>query len=376
VLALLLLSGAVFALATATTGHSFWSRVIAWQESDFADWQLFPSREVANDAGYILPLAARADAADPWPFAVTVDADAGGTGALEDLLAANGTAAFIVLHGDEIIYERYLNGYTDESTMTSFSTAKSFVSALVGAAIADGFIGSVDDPITTYLPELEGRGLDGVTIAHLLSMASGIAYDGGGAGGMPWQDDAKTYYDPELRALALSVSASSPPGTWQYNNYHPLLLGMMLERATGMAVADYLSQEIWQPVGMEASGSWSLDSIEDGFEKMESGINARARDFARFGLLYAREGMIDGRQVVPADWVATSTSPKAADDYGFMWWVQSAGDQPAFAARGNLGQVIFVVPGTDVVVVRFGERYGQVDWMGLAAEVAAQATAR
>jgi CubicO group peptidase (beta-lactamase class C family) len=139
-----------------------------------------------------------------------------------------------------------------------------------------------------------------------------------------------------------------------------------------MAVADYLSAKIWQPVGMEAPASWSLDSNEDGFEKMESGINGLARDFARFGLLYAREGEIGGERILPAEWVAASTAAKVAPDYGYFWWVATAGEEAAFAARGNLGQLIFVVPDTDVVVVRFGERDGEVDWLALAREVAAQ----
>jgi CubicO group peptidase (beta-lactamase class C family) len=362
--------GAVFGVASATTGHSFWSRVVAWQESDFGDWRLFPSRPVANDPMRALTLSLSRGAADPWPWPVS-----GGSTPLEEQLASSGTAAFIVLRGDEIAYERYFNGYTADSTMTSFSTAKSFVSALVGAAIADGAIESVDVPITTYLPELEGRGLDEVTIADLLAMASGIAYDGGGAGGLPWQDDAKTYYDPELRTLALGVQPEVPPSTrWEYNNYHPILLGIILERATGTSVADYLSNRIWRPVGMEAPASWSLDSVEDGLEKMESGINARARDFARFGVLYARDGRLDGQQILPAEWVAASTTAKVATDYGYFWWLGQASDEPAFAARGNLGQLIFVVPATDVVVVRFGERYGDIDWMALAGEVAAQAS--
>ena len=258
--------------------------------------------------------------------------------------------------------------------MTSFSVAKSVVSALVGRAIAGGRIGSVDDAIVTYLPELAGRNLDGVTIAHLLEMASGIRYDGGGSGGTPFQDDAKTYYEPDLRRLALAVERAGPPGSqWQYNNYHPQLLGLILERTTGMSVSDYLSQELWKPLGMEAPASWSLDSNKGGFEKMESGINAHAADFARFGLLFAHDGEIGGRQLLGADWVRTSTEPKVKDDYGYFWWTDPASTQRAFAARGNLGQLIYVAPDKDVVVVQFGEHSGDVNWLAIAREIAASA---
>ena len=170
---------------------------------------------------------------------------------------------------------------TDEddrsSTMTSFSVAKSFVSALIGVAIADGKI-ELDDPIIRYLPELADRpGLNEIRVRHLLAMASGLHYSGTGSGGGPFGDDARNYYDPDLRALALTVKAEVRPGTrWQYNNFHPLLLGLILERVTGESVSAYRSDKIWQRLGMEAPGSWSLDSRHEGFEKIESGL-AEAR---------------------------------------------------------------------------------------------------
>jgi CubicO group peptidase (beta-lactamase class C family) len=234
--AVLVLIAAVFGVAWRTTGHSYWSRIIVWQDADFDDWRRFPSRQVPNDPVNVRRLRTAPAATGPWPEPVRI---AGKDVRLEDVLASSGTAAFLVARGDEIVYERYLNGYAADSTLTSFSVAKSVVSALVGRAIADGQIGSVDDPITAYLPELDGRGLEDVTIAHLLEIASGIRYDGEGSGGTPWQDDARTYYDPELRALALGVQRGGPPGgTWQYNNYHPQLLGLILERTTGMTVSD------------------------------------------------------------------------------------------------------------------------------------------
>jgi CubicO group peptidase (beta-lactamase class C family) len=154
----------------------------------------------------------------------------------------------------------------------------------------------------------------------------------------PFGDDARTYYDPDLRALALGVHVEVPPGgRWQYNNFHPLLLGMILERATGRTVSAYLSEKLWRPLGMEAPGSWSLDSRHDGFEKMESGLNARAIDFAKFGRLYLRGGTWEGRQLLPRAWVDASTrhdstvagprtSPPGEEwarplDYGYMWWI-------------------------------------------------------
>ena len=199
-------------------------------------------------------------------------------------LAKNRTQAFIVIQDDAILYEQYFNGASRDSIVTSFSTAKSFTSTLIGIAISEGYIHSVDDPITDYLPELAERdpAFANITIRDLLMMSSGIKYVE-----FPFVngDDAKTYYYPDLRQLALEDThiVGLPGEQFHYNNYHPLLLGMILERATGTSVANYLQEKIWKPVGMEYPGSWSLD--EHGFEKMESGINARAIDFAKFGRL-------------------------------------------------------------------------------------------
>jgi CubicO group peptidase (beta-lactamase class C family) len=301
---------------------------------------------------------------------------------LDDELAATGTTAFLVAHGDRLLYERYFNGAERESIQTSFSVAKSFVSALVGIAIAEGRITSVEDPVTRYLPELRERDprFDRITIRHLLTMSSGLRYE---EGGMPWNaDDTLTYYAPDLRALALKgVRIEGAPGErFEYNNYHPLLLGLILERTTGQPVARYLEEKLWQPLGAEADGSWSLDSQASGFEKMESGINGRAIDFAKFGSLYLHGGAWRGRQVVPRTWVEESTRGHAALDpataatgYGYFWWIGEGGH---YAARGNHGQLIFVAPDEGLVIVRFGTQVGREggnrEWIRAFEEIAAR----
>jgi CubicO group peptidase (beta-lactamase class C family) len=334
---------------------------------------------------YLRTVTYRRDAPDPRTdreSMVTALDSVGGeevTEPLEKFLADTDTTAFLVVHDDALLYEGYFNGYDRQSTQTSFSTAKSFVSALVGIAIREGHIGSVDDPVTEYIPELEGQGMDKVTIRHLLAMSSGLEYSGEGGGGGPLGDDAKTYYDPNLRELALTVKPEVEPGTrWEYNNYHPLLLGMILERATDRPVATYLSQKIWRPLGMEADGSWSLDSEASGFEKMESGINARAIDFAKFGRLYLNQGEWNGQQVVPASWVEESTrldtSTDPADFYQYFWWVDVVRpERGRFLARGNYGQFIYVVPDKDLVIVRFGEDWGYNRWPELLRSIADKA---
>ncbi len=388
----------IMTAAAATTDRLYIFRIIAWREADFRDFEKFPSRPIPAGSkefyfepapekppGYLRTITYRRDAPDPRTpresMAATLDSTGGAevTEPLEKFLSDTDTTAFLVIQDDTLLYEKYFNGYDHESTQTSFSVAKSFVSALVGIAIEEGYIGSVEDPITKYIPELKGPRMDKITIRHLLTMSSGLRYSGEGGGGGPFGDDAKTYYDPNLRELALTVEPEVEPGTrWEYNNYHPLLLGMVLERATERPVATYLSQKIWQPLGMEADGSWSLDSDEDGFEKMESGINARAIDFAKFGYLYLNRGEWSGKQVVPASWVEQSTrldtTTDPADFYQYLWWVDVVRpERGRFMARGNLGQFIYVVPDKDLVIVRMGESFGYNRWPELLRSIADRA---
>jgi CubicO group peptidase (beta-lactamase class C family) len=247
---------------------------------------------------------------------------------------------------------------------------------LVGVALEEGKIRSIDEPVTHYLPELLRRDqrFARIRLRDLLDMSSGIRYEE-----FPFLhgDDAKTYYYPDLRSLALSETRiERPPGeVFHYNNFHPLLLGLVLERATGMPVAQYLEQRLWQRGGMDGEASWSLDSHRHGFEKLESGINARAEDFARFGLLMMNKGRAGERNVVPEAWVVASTSPPESEPPGYydasplrgrpeayyhaMWWGWKRKDGGHdFAARGNLGQFVFVSPSNDIVIVRHGTRYG------------------
>ena len=307
--------------------------------------------------------------ADNNPYASQIEdiARESSNGSLEDYLDASGTTAFLVVHDDKLLYERYFDGYDERSMQTSFSMAKSFATALVGIAIDEGYIKSVDEPITTYIPELlkKDRRFKAITIRSLLTMSSGIKYEEGGF--LPWSEEAedtKTYYSTNLRKLALNCRIEGKPDEYfEYNNYNPLLVGLILERATGMHVARYMQEKLWKPMGMEADGSWSLDSTQDGFEKMESGVNARARDFARFGMLFAKEGNWRGEQLISREWVEESTRPDTSTDptrdYQYFWWVTTPDSKNHFSAQGNYGQYIYVAPEKDLVIVRLGKEEGE-----------------
>jgi len=342
---------------------------MVWRDADVGDWRRFPALPVP--AG---PRPVQLRPGSP-PDGVLAEGTlpSGDSEDLDSLLARTGTQAFLVLRGDELVDERYLDGGGREATQTSFSVAKSILSTLVGIAVDRGEIGSLDDPVTAYAPELLDRDADfaRITLRSLVTMSSGLRYE---EQGLPWSDDSVTYYSPDLRATALSAEIDQAPGVrWHYDNYNPLLVGLVLERATGTPVADYASEVLWQPMGAEADASWSADSEASCFPKMESGFNARAVDYARFGSLFAHEGRSGGRQVVPAAWVAEATardtSADPAEHYQYWWWVDTE-REGRFYAQGNKGQFVYVDPATDVVVVRMGRDYGIDDWPAVLRDVA------
>jgi CubicO group peptidase (beta-lactamase class C family) len=376
---LLLLALVIVVIGYLSAPNFYLTRTIFWGESDYKDLEKFPARTVHN-----APPTSRFDKLpenNPYVSQIEAIANTYNDGSFEDYLESSGTTAFLVIHNDELLYERYSSGYDETSLQASFSMAKSFASALVGIAIDEGDIKSVNEPITNYLPELleQDKRFSQITIRDLLTMSSGIKYEEGGD--LPWSeeaDDTKTYYSTDLRELALNCRIEGKPGEYfEYNNYNPLLVGMILERATGMRVSRYLQEKLWKPLGMEADGSWSLDSTSSGFEKMESGVNARARDFARFGMLFAKEGNWEGRQLISRGWVEESTradtSTDPSQDYQYFWWVDTPDGKDHFSARGKYGQYIYVAPERDLVIVRLGKEEGERGhgyWIDLFEELA------
>jgi len=355
-------------------------RILRYGESDIGDYAIFPERVISNSES--VSIIERADQGTPYEVEYPYMGEMR-TEILDDVLQRTGTRAFLVIRDDKLIYETYFESSRQEIN-TSFSAAKSFNSALIGAAIAEGKIGSVSDPVIKYIPEIAGRGFDVLTIRDLLLMNSGIRYfsnDELPVYKHPFGDDALTYYPPDLREVALNVEASGAPigSAFRYNNYHPLLEGMIIERATGMPVAEYLQEKIWKPMGAEFPASWSLDSDKSGFEKMESGINARAIDYARFGLIFLHNGFWNGVQILPEDWVHESTEPLRPDPriwetaagwheiggyYKYHWWgINNPDGSYDYYAHGKYNQFIYVAPRKNVVIVRLGDSLdGYVLW--------------
>jgi CubicO group peptidase (beta-lactamase class C family) len=356
-LALVLLVGAVFGWAWASTSRSSIARAMWWMEADVGDQFRFPARTIpAGDRASALPFGEEID----------VPAPAGsGAAGFDAFLRRTETLAFVVVDDDRLVYERYFDATGRRSRQTSFSVAKSFLSTLVGIAIDEGSIDGVDDPVTKYIPELADRDrrFEAITLEDLLTMSSGLRYEEQGSPFVPWGDDIDTYYGTNLRKLALQDTKIEglPSTTWHYNNYNPLLLGLVLERATGMSVSEYMSTRLWRPLGAEIDATWSLDSEDSGFEKMESGLNAAPIDYARFGELFLHGGEWNGTRVVSERWVRAATGSDPTTDpfpnYQYFWWVDVA--RPGrFYALGNLGQYIYVAPDADAVIVRNGRDWG------------------
>ena len=270
-----------------------------------------------------------------------------------------GTTALLVFRRDSLLFEQYREG--NEITLSnSFSMAKSITSMLVGIALEEGFIRSIDDKVGDYLDAYR-TGMDTlVTIRHLLDMTSGIPF--GESYSSPLGYMAKSYYGKDLTATTLDYHVQKQPGTlWAYEGGNTVLLGMILTKATGMSVSDYCSTRLWSRIGAEQDAYWNLDD-KNGIEKTFSGFYASARDFSRLGLLFMHDGVWRGDTIISPDWVRASIIPHGVSDekaepctwYGRQWWIGEHAGHSFFACRGLRGQYVVCIPDLDLVVVRLG----------------------
>ncbi len=307
------------------------------------------------------------------------------------------TTALIFIRKDTILYEKYFNSFSRDSYFHSQSMAKSYISFLIGAAIDEGLISSVNDPMTKYIPELKERNPDfeKITIKNLLEMRSGLKYFTGYFPGtyihLPWHDEAVGYYHPNVRKLLLKkVDIASEPGkTFQYNNYNTSYLGLIIERATNKTVSAYLQEKLWSGI-MEYDALFSIDSKKSGFEYMPSRLMARAIDYARFGRLFLNNGNWNGKQIISKEWVLESTREdksiprKIYPDwlggdncehtyYTYQWWGDANCDSTfQFFTNGNLGQNIYVIPDKEIIIVHCGnslEYYNEGDLIHVADKI-------
>jgi len=311
--------------------------------------RLFPTRRVARgERVFELPVHLR-DMGDFSFRSGEFDYD------LVDVLALNDVTGLLILHQGAVVQELYQRGNTKDSRWMSMSMVKSITALLIAAAIQDGHIQSIDDPIVRYLPQLQGSVYDGVTVHQLLTMTSGVQWD-------------ETYTDPNsdrrqmleaqisqkpgaiLELMASLPRAAEPGMRWNYSTGETQVAGALVHAATGQWVADYLSEKLWVPMGMQADAHWWLES-PDGLEIGGSGLAATLRDFARFGLFMLNNGVIDGNQVIPEGWMQEASSRHRIGgeevDYGYMLWPMH---DRSYSAIGIFGQFVFVDPDRQLVV--------------------------
>lgn len=326
-------------------------RTIVHNFADLDDDPIFASRTIARSEK---PSPLRTLVATPrFLTELEIPDETGHTWRLDQYLDHTRTAAFIAVHDDRVLFERYARGYEERSLLNSFSIAKAVVATLVGIALSEGHIASLDATVAQYRPDFAGTAYGAVTLRDLLTMTSGVVDR---PTLLPTR--AKYYYEEDLHALtAQAVAAAASPNRWRYSDADVQVLGFVLEQAVGKSVSAYLAEKLWKPLGMESDALWSLDH-EGGVEKAFCCLRARARDFARFGRLYLLNGRWNGAQIVPPDWAARSVLPALATPFGYghqhLWWAP-ADDEGDFFAYGHNGQYLYVNPKARVVIVKFSE---------------------
>lgn len=332
-------------------------RFFIYNFADIEDYKKFPYRRIEKDSTtFYFPRAKIRD------FPKTINRNSINV-KLEDFLRENETVAFLVIKKDSILYEQYFDDYTAASIVPSFSMAKSFISILIGCAIDDELIKSVQEPVTNYLPELKKNGFDKVRIEHVLQMTSGLDFNEGYYN--PFGEVASFYYGRNLRKAIFKLKLKQNPGkSFEYLSGNSQLLGLILQRALkGKTISRYFEEKIWKQIGTEYDATWSLDK-ENGLEKTFCCLNARARDFAKIGRLYLNNGNWNGKQIISKEWVEQSTkvdtSNGSVSRYQYQWWLP--GKSGDFMARGLLGQFIYVNPNNAVIIVRLGRETAAVNW--------------
>ena len=335
-------------------------RVLYYNIPDISDYKIFPYRIIKNSPDSIFYFTKSDNLTslgeivytsyEPLlPDAVT----------LNDYVEESKTAALIIIRNDTIIYEKYEKKYQESSIFNVFSVTKGFITTLVGIAIDEGFIKSVDQSITEFIPEFSGiEGFNEIKIRHLLLHTSGIKFSDSKPN--PFSDNARYYYTRNLRKLALKAELYGKPGKEiHYSSVNFQLLAMILERATGTSLSSYLQEKIWQRIGMQYEAIWSLDnkgknSIEKGF----SCLNCTAIDLAKLGRLYLHNGVWGNRQILSPGFIVESTKRDSTD--GSYWNFQySFGLGPklygSYYSKGLYGQLIYIYPKKNILIVRIGE---------------------
>lgn len=345
----------VLNLAIVVTGRTYlykgiWNTYFKGRTGpDIFEYEIFTNRKV--EAGN----------SQPWPIAKNYNEKEIPPRYIQKFKAL-GTISYVIIKDDSLRYEEYWDGGSESSVTNSFSVAKSIIGALVGAAIQEGKIKSVDQKVGDFLPQFNEGDNVKLTVRHLLTMSSGINFDEDYVS--PFAYPAQAYYGSDLEELTYSYRVTEEPGKrFKYLSGNTVLLGLIIQKATGKTVSDYASEKLWKPLGAKHDAWWSLDRI-DGIEKAYCCFNSNARDFARIGQLYLDSGRWKGNQIIPEEYVLASVKPadilkpngEKNEIYGYQWWTMKHSGYDVFYARGIMGQYIIVIPEEKMVIVRLGKK--------------------
>jgi CubicO group peptidase (beta-lactamase class C family) len=274
------------------------------------------------------------------------------------------TISFVVIKDDSVLHESYYDGYSQKSLSNSFSVAKSIISLLIGIAVDDGSINSLDDQVCKYFPEFNNETNKQLTIRQLLTMSSGLNWNE--TYSSAFSVTTKSYYGNDIYKLIDGLKVTQQSGKqFKYLSCNTQLLAFILERVTGQHIADYASEKLWTPLGASSDALWCLDK-EHGMEKAYCCFNTNALDFARIGQLVLNKGKWNNKQIVSEKYIEESTKAasslldewgnKQLDYYGYQWWITTHNGKKVIYARGILGQYIFIIPEKNLVIVRLGEK--------------------
>ncbi len=359
----------VISFLFALEGCKTFYRMVRYNFADITDYKIFPSRQLtASPTPFIYPKAVQ-----QLPIQQILPSNIVNP---EKYLEVQNSVAFIVIHKDSIVYEKYLQEYQANSTVASFSMAKSITSILIGCALEDYFIEDINDPVSKYVPDLNKNGWEKVTVLHVMHMTSGVKFNE--SYWNPFGEAGQFYYGENLDKQTKNLQIVREPGTsFEYVSGNSQLLGLILKGAFDRAeklgwkntspnksVTQYAQDNLWDPLGMQYDASWSTDDKTHQTEKTFCCLNAKPIDFAKIGTLYLHKGNWFGYQILDSNWIAKSTAIDTTQGsawyYQYQWWLPSPdGD---FMAHGILGQYIYVNPEKQLVIVRLGKSEGNADW--------------
>ncbi len=352
----------VIIIAIITSACTF-TKTLYYNKANITDYKIFKNREVKTSG------------CQEWKLSEDYNKHSIPAKYIEDIKKIK-TVSYLVVYNGEILHEEYWDKYDKDKYSNSFSMAKSFVSLLIGFAIDDGYIKSVDQKVSDFLDYFKEGKKNDITIRNLLTMSSGLNWNE--SYGNPFGNTAKSYYGRDIEKIIKSLPADFEPGKkFVYSSGDTQVLAFILEKATGKTLSDYMSEKLWMPLGAKNNALWSLDK-KNGHEKAFCCFNSNARDFARIGQFVLQNGKWNGKQLLSDKYLKESLSPatylktssgKAVDFYGFQWWMFKYKNMDIKFARGLLGQYIFIIPAKNLVIVRLGHHRSKTFVNGIPSDI-------